>query len=463
MELKPFSQIGEGFDNHSRDEWKAQLIKELKDGNPTLLDATITDEIAIPGWLDNSVVQHIVHDDLAAHAAWADHPNAWLIAEEINELDPKAANAHALQALAGGASVLRFKHADGLNERLKGIHPEMCQLIFDKPTLAFSRFGKLGMLAGTKGKQFSEFSGLAATDMIADGLLHGGFQDPMEQWITECGILLSDIMGQKSQHMLHEIDGLAWRMAGGNHVDVLASMLAHGAELLHMHQAHGHPLHEVAARTFFRYPVGTDFLRDVAAIRALRVMWKAMLQEYNIQIDSVRVDAAMPYTELSAVDANTNMLRYTAAAMSATMAGCYALCTAPYNFGNTEHANRIARNVSLLLDNESHVSRVTDPLKGAYAVEAMTQSLAEAAWKQFNQLEAQGGLIAELENGSIQKHYAEQLAKRAEKLSGKKEVKVGVNKYTADVQPAEAPVFVSENRGQFTPLNIASIDQLCTK
>lgn len=462
MEMKPFSQISDGFEKSTRSEWKAQLVKELKDGNPSLLEAQITDGISIPGWLDQTVVTNILEADLAMHAEWADHPNAWKIAEEIPASDAAASNDHALEALSGGVSVLRFTHADNLNVRLKNIHPEMCELIFDRPNLALGQFGNLEMLADSLGKIFSEFSGLVSKDLISDGIMHGGFLAPVDEWIFENSTLLNHIVGLKTQHMLHEIDGLPWRMAGGNHVDVLSNMLAHGADILHLHQQRGNSLKEAAERTFFRYPVGTDFLRDVAAIRALRVMWKAILHEYGVQINSIRVDAAMPFTELSALDVNTNMLRYTSAAISATMAGCFALYASPFNFGETAHARRIARNVSLLLDSESHFSRVVDPLKGAYAIEALTEALAEAAWKQFNQIETNGGLIACIENNSIQNELAKKLSQRAEKLKLKHEVKVGVNKFAAHLQPTINPVFASENRGQFSPLKIAGIDQMCS-
>ena len=189
-----------------------------------------------------------------------------------------------------------------------------------------------------------------------------------------------------------------------------------------------------ANRFVFSISVGTDYLTEIAKLRALRDLYQKITRAYGLpdELCQAFIQAQSSRLYQSAHSPHTNIVRHTSEAMSAVMGGCDALSTLPYDAefaeSESEFSERVARNISLVLKNESYLNKVADPAAGAYYIEMLTLKLAEAAWDSFLAIEQEGGLPEAFKESFIQNSLEHSWnAKIAAYQNGK--VMVGVNKY----------------------------------
>lgn len=192
---------------------------------------------------------------------------------------------------------------------------------------------------------------------------------------------------------------------------------------------------EALSLTGFVFPVAGDFFPEIAKFRAFRMLFGRICEIYGIQATAAYSPFIVAQTasiNKSRYDAYTNMLRTTTEAMSAAIGGAHAVCVCGYNatFAQPDGFSlRIARNVQHLLKHESHLDKVADAAGGAYYVESLTDTLAQTAWKAFQQWEAQGTYSQNQAQGKIQAHLEALHTALLEKIRKRKKVLVGVNQY----------------------------------
>ena len=198
----------------------------------------------------------------------------------------------------------------------------------------------------------------------------------------------------------------------------------------------------------------TSFLADTAKFRACSILVETIKSSYLVSQNTL-----VPLRALSAVynkadyDFNTNLLRNTTEAMSAILGGCTKLCLIPHNGfqSDNDFGKRIARNVSHLLRHESHLDLVNDPLKGAYALESLTASIAEEAWALFQKIEKQGGILAAFNSGQIQDMIGKSADEYLNKIRTLRKTSVGANRYvTKDAANSKGNGFTSINLNAHT-------------
>lgn len=181
--------------------------------------------------------------------------------------------------------------------------------------------------------------------------------------------------------------------AGANSVQQLGIALAEGLERL-VKLIDTRPV-EVAAREIqFVFGIGSTYFLEIAKLRAARMLWAKVIEEFKpADLDACRMTlhARTAPINKSYADPHTNMLRATTEAMSAAIGGCESLMVHPLGFD--EH---LAVNIQRILAEETHLNVVADPAGGSYYIEALTASLARAAWKLFQRIEAAGGYSASL-------------------------------------------------------------------
>lgn len=180
------------------------------------------------------------------------------------------------------------------------------------------------------------------------------------------------------------------------------------------------------------YAVGQYYLLEIAALRALRLLWSNLGTAYDKkgEISPVSVHAKTGLFNKTVYDPHVNMLRTTTEAMSAIIGGCNSLTVLPYNVCIEEDdtfSSRIARNTQLVLREEAHLNKFIDPSKGSYYLEKATDLIAKEAWALFQKLEADGGIFEALKRGDIQKELAELKAKRLSNFSMRRDSLVGTN------------------------------------
>ena len=187
------------------------------------------------------------------------------------------------------------------------------------------------------------------------------------------------------------------------------------------------PVDTVAPQIEFVFAVGPNCFVEIAKLRAARILWAQAVMAFGAQDDSacrMRLHVRTPRRNKSVYERYTNLLRVTTEAFSAAVGGCDQLTVDPFGFDG-----HLALNVQRILKEEAHLDAVADPAGGSYYVEALTDSLARAAWKLFQETEAEGGYAKALAAGTIGKALAETRAARAKAYSSRRRALVGVNNY----------------------------------
>ncbi|MEO8535026.1 MAG: methylmalonyl-CoA mutase subunit beta [Flavobacterium sp.] len=223
---------------------------------------------------------------------------------------------------------------------------------------------------------------------------------------------------------LLSIDSGLYQNAGANITQQIAYSLAHANEYLNR-------LPTIPKQIVFEISVGTNYFFEIAKLRALRMLFKLVADEYNPELECHLLVTPTKRNK-TIYDYNVNMLRTTTECMSAILGGADAVANLPYDslyHKDNEFGDRIARNQLLVLKHESYFDKVNNPADGSYYIESLTMQLAEKSLTLFKDIEANGGFLKLLNDGTIKKKIQESAAKEQELFDSKKEVLLGTNKY----------------------------------
>ncbi|HCB33979.1 MAG TPA: methylmalonyl-CoA mutase, partial [Acidimicrobiaceae bacterium] len=238
------------------------------------------------------------------------------------------------------------------------------------------------------------------------------------------------------------LDGSPAFAAGAGNAGELAVVLANGAEWLRRLAALGVDVPAAAAQTEFTISADADVFAVVAKCRALRTCWARMLEACGCPeaaaASSLHVVVATAM--LSRQTPRVNMLRATTACFGAAAGGADAVTIPPFDVwtgADSELGRRVARNTHLILRHEAHACAVVDPAGGSWFAEALTESLAQAAWQRFTQIEAAGGIVPTLADGSLRAGFAETAARRDRAIATRRQVLVGVNEFAEPAEPLD--------------------------
>ena len=223
---------------------------------------------------------------------------------------------------------------------------------------------------------------------------------------------------------LISIDASLYQNSGANITQQIAYSLAHANEYLNR-------LPNIPKQIVFQVAVGTNYFFEIAKLRALRMLFKLIASEYNPDLECHLLVTPTKRNK-TIYDYNVNMLRTTTECMSAILGGADAVSNLPYDalyHKDNEFGDRIARNQLLVLKHESYFDKVDNPADGSYYIESLTMQLAEKSLNLFKDIEANGGFLKLLNDGTIKKKIQESAAKEQELFDSKKEVLLGTNKY----------------------------------
>jgi methylmalonyl-CoA mutase len=241
--------------------------------------------------------------------------------------------------------------------------------------------------------------------------------------------------------------------AGGNAVQQLGYALAAGVERLTALAATS-TVDEAARSIEFVFSISSTYFLEIAKLRAARLIWAQAVAAFgpkDPQCALARIHARTTRLDKSVYDRYTNLLRVTTEALAAAVGGCDRLTVEPFGFDQ-----HLAVNVGRILRHEAHVDAVADPAGGSYYVEALTDSLARAAWKLFQQVEAAGGYSQVVESGAIAKALAESRAKLEKAVASRYRTLVGVNNFPdLKEKTAEATAPPAESGAAFPAFRLA--------
>ncbi len=251
--------------------------------------------------------------------------------------------------------------------------------------------------------------------------------------------IIGDIIEYTSQKMPKfnsiSISGYHIQEAGANNALELAFTLADGIEYVRAAIDKGLDVDSFAPRLSFFFAIGMNFFMEASKLRAARFLWTKMMSEFapkNPKSSMLRTHCQTSGWSLTEQDPYNNVIRTTIEAMAAVLGGTQSLHTNALDEAialPTDHSARIARNTQLVIQEESGICNVVDPLGGSYYVESLTNSLIEEAQKILAEIEALGGMTKAIESGMPKLRIEESAAKKQAAIDSGRDVIVGVNKY----------------------------------
>lgn len=436
------------FEGVSYDRWKQQAIKDLKgkDFDQTLVWRSL-EGLDIQPYYEHSFTENQALDQI--HSAQTKAKLGWQNREVVLVTDAKAANQQALAALQSGASALLFDLSRQPLANVSLTH------LLDKIKLSeYPVYFRLN-------HQTVELVN-ALSKVIGYHPKGGLYDDPLAQWMTD-GNWHEDTWTQLAVALRQTtewtsfgvvgIEGNVFHDAGASAAEEMAFALASGITVIDHLSHEGLKPSEIAPKLEFRLAVGTDYFVEIAKLRAFRYLWGRIAQAWGFE-PSVSLYASSSWFYTAAATPYTNMLRGTTEAMSAVVGGCDALSILPYDaaYGHgSEFSRRIARNISLILRDESYLDKTLDPAAGSYYLDQLTLQLSQKAWRLLEQVEAYGGLIPAFEQGFVQSQIKQTRETRLAQLQRGGSVMVGVNKFRHDDAPLPSPTEAVPNAHQAAP------------
>ena len=281
-------------------------------------------------------------------------------------------------------------------------------------------------------------AGTIQNDILKEFMVRNTYIYPPEPSMR----IISDIIEYTSNEMPKfnsiSISGYHMQEAGANLVQELAYTLADGREYVRAAIDAGMDVDKFAGRLSFFFAIGMNFFMEAAKLRAARLLWHRIMTEFGAQSERskmLRTHCQTSGVSLQEQDPYNNVIRTAYEAMSAVLGGTQSLHTNALDEAialPTEFSARIARNTQIILQEETGVTNVVDPLAGSYYVESLTAELADKAWALMEEVEEMGGMTKAVASGMPKLRIEESAAKRQAMIDRGDEVIVGVNKYRKD-------------------------------
>ena len=367
--------------------------------------------------------------------------NRWRVHQTVSVVCPKEANAEALKILNAGVDSLGFCIASAdfsaadLDTLLKDICIPAVEITFCGEKTA--HVAELVLAKVEKEGIAKEDVRIAfCIDPLVKGLSSKGeFCSPNgEKCIARIVELIHKTKEYKHVRIV-TVAGQTFGNSGSTIVEELAFTLSAGHDYLVRLTDAGLDVDAAARKLRFSFSVSSNYFMEIAKFRAARMLWANIVKGYGPAKNcacKMQIHAETSRWNQTVYDPYVNMLRGTTEAMSATIAGVYSLEVTPFDtsFENpTEFSKRIARNVELLLKNESHFDQVVDPAGGSYYVENLTQSIAAEAWKLFLEIEEKGGYTEAYKAGLIVERIKASAAAKDKNIATRRQTLLGASQY----------------------------------
>ncbi len=305
-----------------------------------------------------------------------------------------------------------------------------------------------------QGVALADLSGTIQNDILKEFMVRNTYVYPPEPSMR----IVADIIEYTAENMPKfnsiSISGYHMQEAGANLVQELAFTLADGREYVRTAIARGMDVDAFAGRLSFFFAIGMNIFMEAAKLRAARLLWHRIMTEFGAKKPvslMLRTHCQTSGVSLQEADPYNNVVRTAYEALAAVLGGTQSLHTNALDEAMalpTAFSSRIARNTQLILQEETGVTRVVDPLAGSYYVESLTAELAAEAWKIIEEVEAMGGMTKAVASGMPKLRIEESAARRQAMIDRGDEVIVGVNKYRLDKED---------------PINILDIDNVAVR
>ena len=453
------------------DDWRELATKELKGRDPQALDWQTLEGIRVKPLYTAQDVDGLPHlGDMPGIAPFTRGPRAtmyagrpWTIRQYAGFSTAEESNAFYRKALAAGQQGVSVAFDLATHRGYDSDHPrvegdvgkagvaidsvEDMKILFDgipldKVSVSMTMNGAVIPILASfivtgeeQGHDRSVLSGTIQNDILKEFMVRNTYIYPPEPSMR----IISDIIEYTSEQMPKfnsiSISGYHMQEAGANLVQELAFTLADGREYVRAALAAGMDVDQFAGRLSFFFAIGMNFFMEAAKLRAARFLWHRIMSEFDPKKPGslmLRTHCQTSGVSLQEQDPYNNVVRTAYEAMAAALGGTQSLHTNALDEAialPTEFSARIARNTQLILQEETGITHVVDPLAGSYYVEALTGELIEKAWALIEEVEEMGGMTKAVATGMPKLRIEETAARRQALIDRGEEVIVGVNKY----------------------------------
>jgi len=463
------------------DEWHAEVERLLKGAPFDKRMLTATHEgITLKPLYRREDAQHLRFDDappgfapfVRGSRAVRPHDAAWEVAQEISYPTPDEFNralSHDLErgltavnlpfdaagcrgvdpdaAAAGevGGDGVSVASADDLAAALDGVNLAVVPVYLHAGASGLAALAMLAAVAKKRRTPLSHLRGAVACDPLGEMLVRGGLSCPAVGALDELASMTEWAAANAPALGTVWVHGEIYNNAGANAVQELAFAVASGIEYLRCLEARGVAPRTAAAHLRFSCGLGANFFMEIAKLRAARLLWNRVLEASKVEVSArlFHLHARTSRYTQTVYDPYVNMLRGTTAAFSGAVGGADSIDVTPFDAAvrpMDEFSRRIARNTQLVIRDEAHLAQILDPAGGSWYVERLTNEVAIAAWTLVQTVEKQGGMLASIQSGFVQKESATTAAARDKAYASRKDVLVGTNQYAnAGETPLDAP------------------------
>ena len=474
----PMTDIRKPIASKTVNDWEKLAIKERKGASPDELLWQTSEGIEVkPIYTAEDTVGLNHMDNLPGFAPYKRGPKAtmyagrpWTVRQYAGFSTAEASNAFYRSNLAAGQQGLSVAFDLPTHRGYDSDHPRVVgdvgkagvaidsvedmkilfdQIPLDKVSVSMTMNGAVLpvmasyiVAAEEQGVAPEQLAGTLQNDILKEFMVRNTYIYPPAPSMR----IVSDIIGYTANHMPKfnsiSISGYHMQEAGATNVQELAYTIADGIEYVRTAINNGMDVDKFAPRLSFFFAIGMNFFMEIAKLRAARILWATLMEEKFAPQDDrslvLRTHCQTSGVSLTSKDPYNNIMRTTIEAMSAVLGGTQSLHTNSFDEAlalPTEFSARIARNTQLVIQEETGITNVVDPLAGSYYVESLTDQLVKAAREIIDEVEEQGGMTKAVETGMPKLRIEEAAALRQAGIDRGEEVIVGVNKYQMAVEP----------------------------
>lgn len=353
-------------------EWFAKIEKDLKGRPVSDLDWSEIPPLSIKPFVHAEDFTELPEPILDNRST-----NTWGISEDIEVTDFADANKQTLAALMAGVNAPRFifdtyPTENELAKLLENVELDYISTHFQAKSDNRSPLPFLKCFKNIAGEKAAELKGAVHYDPFANGGNDVKEVTELIHWAAE-NLPHFTVITVNTEHFYKNTEGV---------VAELTHTLLKGESYLKQLTGNGLDINTIQHRIAFRFQIGSSYFVEIAKLRAFKLLWGNVLSAYNA-VPSMPCIFACTTPISSDFDVNIHKIQATTEAMSAVIGGIETLTVAPSEA--SDFGRRIARNVQHLMSMESYLDRVADPSAGSYYIEKLTEQLAEAAWKQFQE------------------------------------------------------------------------------
>jgi len=433
------------FPTPTQEEWDREVLKALNRKRPPGSELTIeqamkrlttitVDGVEIDPLYLKPDDQHLGYPAQSPFTRGSELPDPevpWVVAQLVEDPDPGRANEAVLADLnAGGTGVWLRVDPDAIAPSdvaavLKGVHPEAAPVMASSVVAQAEAAQALLDFWAESGQ--TSIEGNLGIDPLARAAVTGQPADlsDLASWVATA---------KKYAARALTVDVTPYDNAGAGDIDQLAFAIASGIELARALDAQGVTPDEAFSQILFRVSDTADEFLTIARLRALRRLWARVGEVLGVE-ESKRGAIQHAVTSgriLTRDDPWVNLLRATIGTFSAAVGGAEIISVLPHDtvYGlPTRFSRRIARNIQLVVGEESHIGQVKDPAGGAWVFESLTEQMAQKAWARVQEIEALGGMAEALAQGLVAQWIDATSAERAKRLATRKLPLTGVSMF----------------------------------